>query len=218
MATEGPLNLSDILTEDQIRNFSKNQLQFFLKIHQKPVSGNKPDLIQRAILFRLSPCVSDKQDEGEIDSTFSEPGLIWIGIEAATKSEIPVNFSISTITSFLSSVLTSQYQNDSEEEEDSIVDAGTKKPVVKGRLMYLSDKVNFAQFSKSPSTSNVLFRAHVEAHLGIWDLNTPRNVYQEPSHPDTCITQLLTLDCTEISTSVGQIIKPSRIVHAMTGN
>ena len=31
MATEGPLNLSDILTEDQIRNFSKNQLQFFFE-------------------------------------------------------------------------------------------------------------------------------------------------------------------------------------------
>ena len=43
------------------------------------------------------------------------------------------------------------------------MDAGTKKPVVKGRLMYCSEKVHMAQAAKSGST--VLFSAHVEASM-----------------------------------------------------
>ena len=45
MATKELLNLA------QIKSFTKSQLQSFLKIRQKPTSVNKPELIQRPILF-----------------------------------------------------------------------------------------------------------------------------------------------------------------------
>ena len=53
------------------------------------------------------------------------------------------------------------YPTDASEEEDE-VDAGTQKPMIKGRKMYYSKKVLLAEYAQIDG-GYALFRANVEA-------------------------------------------------------
>ena len=168
MPSSSSTKLSTVLPESECELLLKSELQEYLRLRGKPVSGSKSELLQRVLLFRDAPV----HDHGNHDSPddvhdiFSSVSHQWRDVTSTLSSEIPSQFSITIITDFLSSFLASNasiYRDDSEDEEDIAVDIGTKKPVVKGRLMYLSEKVHLAQFTKSGT--NLLFRAHVEASM-----------------------------------------------------
>ena len=102
----------------------------------------------------------DERGENELSALRENQNLNWQNVVDLSKSDIPEPFSISTITNYLSSLFSNDCFGDDSDDNENPVNAGTKKPVVKGRLMYLSDKIHLAQFCLS--NGSVIFRAEVE--------------------------------------------------------
>ena len=168
MASKIDLNLYGAITEEQAKTLVKNDLQCFLQLRNKATSGNKPELFQRVLLYRNLTVDKQpgeyRQNAAEDVDIFLDSVRSWNSISSCSQADIPIKFTISSIVNFLSSFLSPDswiLPDDSDDENG--VDTGTKKPVVKGRLMYMSEKVHLAQFCSLDS--HLLFRAEVEASM-----------------------------------------------------
>ena len=91
--------------------------------------------------FKISPSIGKKLKPGQ-------------------KLPYPDNSSIEEITSYLTSVRVTLICPAAEGEE---VDAGTAKPIAKGRQMYVSRCQTLAEFAKS--SSHVYFRGNCDASM-----------------------------------------------------
>ena len=105
--------------------------------------------------------MSESGASGGSDSAFKDSSLTW---QAVTKDiKIPRQFSIETITDYLRNIevqLVCGPGNDSDSED---IRAGTKKPLVKGRQMYLSERLTLAEFAETPT--HLYFRGNCEASM-----------------------------------------------------
>ena len=157
------VQLSDI----EVDSMSKNLLLHHLRQYgAKGVSNlNLPDLRKRlkSVIKRDIDFPSDKELDLSLKQKaiedkrkiFDDNDLLWSS-ELNNISIIPENFSLQKISDFLT---IDPVLIDGEE-----VDAGTEKPTLKGRKMYLSSKIQHWEFSKNQS-GMVLFRANVDASM-----------------------------------------------------
>ena len=174
MRKQTSFDLYSALSESQAKTLGKDDLQTFLRIRGKPVSGNKPQLFSRVLLYldttaQRDPVPDDERGENELSALRENQNLNWQNVVDLSKSDIPEPFSISTITNYLSSLFSNDCFGDDSDDNENPVNAGTKKPVVKGRLMYLSDKIHLAQFCLS--NGSVIFRAEVEDNFFCTDFS-----------------------------------------------
>jgi hypothetical protein len=68
---------------------------------------------------------------------------------------VPEEFDLTIINQYLTSMIF--------EEGDEFVPSGTEKPAKRGRLLYLSDKIQLCQSAEI--ADKILFRANVEASM-----------------------------------------------------
>ena len=98
-------------------------------------------------------------------SRFQDESLGWQELEPDSSITVPKDFDIEKIHSFLSSVQVSLLYDTSvtcDEEEESI-DVGTSKPSVKGRQMYVSQRLTFVEYALTPT--HLYLRANCEASM-----------------------------------------------------
>ena len=170
-----PLTSHAVMLEkvEDLEKLSVAQLKEFLRPRGVRLGGNQAELLQLARLYfsypTLKPSSSlpiDERGASEIndqDSPFNDPSLTW---QMVTKElKIPSQFSIEKITDYLrnnevSLLCFPSAGNDSDEDD---VQAGTQKPVVKGRKMYLSERLTHAEFAETGS--HLYIRGNCEASM-----------------------------------------------------
>jgi hypothetical protein len=143
--------------------FTVVQLKSFLKVRNVRSSGKKAVLLDLAKLYFDSPVISQFK-KTERCTLFSEPTLLWQEVTAGAKLDLP-GFSIVTISSYLSTLPVTMTRAflDEGEGADEEVEAGTEKPAAKGRRMYCSEKMTYAEWcSKDGQT---FFRGNCDASL-----------------------------------------------------
>ena len=155
----------DCTTSTGLKNLTVLQLKAFLRSRGKSVVGLKQQLISRAELFFDEPVLTQDSNEDSEPTVnaglvpFEHPDLKWMSLEDLGRNEIPDSFDISTITQYLCEDVV-----DFRGQQDGIeTDVGTKKPAVKGRQMYLSEKLFHVDFAKHDRV--IFFRGKCEASL-----------------------------------------------------
>jgi hypothetical protein len=89
-----------------------------------------------------------------------------------------------SIVSYLSSFTV--FLSAAAESDDETADAGTKKPVAKGRKMYRSEKISLCEVSDTPTeTGTLLFRANVEASMRKQLCRHPQVVLHKMGHVES---------------------------------
>jgi hypothetical protein len=144
------------------------ELKLFLKARNLRSTGRKADLLKLAKLYFNSPILrTESCPSASASDIFTKNGLVWNAINLPVV--IPSSFSIDTITSYLSTIPVSMVIQQSaeeveeEQEEEEEANAGTDKPSVKGRRMYISEKLTLVEWATSGT--NLLFRSNCEASL-----------------------------------------------------
>jgi hypothetical protein len=139
--------------------WSKPQIQAFLKARNLKTTGNKPKLLDLAILYK---------DELDCDAlSFDEAALTtkreiftvckdWVNFQN-NKVDVPKEFEREVINKFLTS--TEYLHGDNAE----VVSSGTVKPAKKGRLLYSSEKIQSCEVGQHNGC--ILFRCIMEASL-----------------------------------------------------
>ena len=162
-------------SEDNIPNFpsmSIEQLKPILRKYGTKVSGCKADLVNRARDFYKAvghwEKKSNEKEESERKSNdflnvlsekrkiFLKSDLTWSSIDSFSSASIP-DIEYQTISTFLSECYFDM--------EDETVSCGTDKPVIKGELMYKSEKIQLCEFTDIPGENIVLFRANMSASM-----------------------------------------------------
>ena len=125
---------SSVPSNDELEHFNKCQLLSFLKSR-----GNKDILLKVAKLVANRPVITVTSDH--TTSLTINSVLEWKN--AATEvAPIPKGFNLETLTNYLREIPCNLAMQDEEE----LVYSGTQKPVLKGRKMYQSMKLQMAQF------------------------------------------------------------------------
>ena len=134
-----------IPSNNELGDFTKPQLVAFLKSRGVPHTGNKVHLVSLAKLYANRPeVISDPEVTFKPDNSLPNDSVaVWKNV-ITEKPVIPAGFTLETISSYLSVVST--YLSIHNEEENEPVDVGTQKPVVKGRMMYQSQRLTMAEF------------------------------------------------------------------------
>ena len=136
-----------------------SELKAFLRARGKKCSGSKTELIRLCNLFKDEKVLDSNPSALEKDlveqrKCFDEQGLDWQDI-SRSMVKVSGNFSLETINAFLTkSVLLTGGDN---------MDVGTQKPARKGRLLYLSEKIQLCQVSSS--NESIFFRCQMEASM-----------------------------------------------------
>jgi hypothetical protein len=144
------------------------ELKEFLKSRNVKNSGNKFELLRMARLYVNHPVINLDQGTG-VPCQIWESATEWKDVSTFSLS-IPSAFSIASINAYLSCLLVSlsarakegEEEVDDENEDDT--EAGTRKPVVKGRQMYQSEKLTLAEWA-CLDNGTFLFRGNCEASL-----------------------------------------------------
>lgn len=158
----------------ELKSFTVLQLRDFLRMRGKSVVGRKQDLLSRAELFFNEPVRGP--DSNNNDPNSLSPSSEWISLDGLNlewkplseleSSTVPKDFDISVITKYLCEDVVSFQGTDKFE-----VDVGTKKPAVKGRQMYLSEKLFYVDFAKKDA--QLYFRGKCEASLKKSEIRRP---------------------------------------------
>ena len=82
-------------------------------------------------------------------SAFQAESLGWQELTPGTKVTIPKQFSIATVTEYLTTLPVSLVAATSLHDDDEQVDAGTSKPTVKGRQMYVSKRLTLVEYAEA---------------------------------------------------------------------
>jgi hypothetical protein len=91
--------------------------------------------------------------------------LVWQEVTHDSKIRLPRGFTIERVTTYLSSFAVTLDGGGGERDDEGLelVEAGTEKPIVKGRRMYASERLTLVEFASGSSTS--FFRSNCEASL-----------------------------------------------------
>jgi hypothetical protein len=155
------------------------ELKVFLKERGVRSSGKKCQLLELAKLYYNSPVL--RSNATELNTTerdiFANDALVWEKLDSSSQVTLPTSFSIDVVTSYLSTLPaslvapgTSEIDLDGENVTEDMdgqvvveVEAGTEKPSVKGRRMYVSEKLTMVEVAICGG--QVLLRANCEASL-----------------------------------------------------
>ena len=129
----GDKNMSEPASKEELKRLRVPELRSFLK--RRNIRGvsdlKRAELLKLAIMYfdQAMPVVriSDPSDEGW---SWDSSDLDWRNV-MGSKVNISPHFSIATIIEYLGTIEVSLLGDSNEDEE--MDDAGTKKPVVKGR-------------------------------------------------------------------------------------
>ena len=156
-----------LFSEMEINSMKKNELLFNLQ--QYGVRGvsnlNKDDLSN---LFKHHVNRERVQPSGEpidLDSVekdleekrrlFDSSALVWSN--DISKISVPKDFTLNKIDKFLTSITILL--------DDEQIHAGTEKPAVKGRRLYLSEKIQYFEFTLQKNPDLLLTRCNMEASM-----------------------------------------------------
>ena len=92
-------------------------------------------------------------------SVFDDSSLVWQELTTTSKLPIPSGFSVMEIAQYLTDIQVSLLYG----EDEEVVGAGTAKPAVKGRQMYLSQHLTKVDYAASPS--HLYFRGNCQASM-----------------------------------------------------
>ena len=163
-----------IPSKEELGKFKKPELVAFLKARGVPSTGNKEALLKLAVLYADRPeVISDPEVTFKESSSLPSDSVNQWKNVLTEKAAIPSGFTLETITLYLSVLSTSLALPN--EEEDETVDVGTLKPVVKGRQMYQSQRLQMAEFGFN-SRKNLVFRGNCSASLKQNEMRYPRVV------------------------------------------
>jgi hypothetical protein len=133
------------------------ELRLFLKARNVKNSGiNKAELLRMAKLYERQPVLNVLQETLPCQIWESAKDCEWNDVSSFSLS-IPSAFTITSISSYLSSLHVSLAVGDEE-------DVGTQKPVIKGRQMHQSEKLTLAEWGHL-NDRTLLFRGNCEASL-----------------------------------------------------
>ena len=145
---------SSVPSNDELEHFNKCQLLSFLK--SRGVKQTEDILLKVAKLVANRPVITVTSDH--TTSLTINSVLEWKN--AATEvAPIPKGFNLETLTNYLREISCNLAMQDEEE----LVYSGTQKPVLKGRKMYQSMKLQMAQFGVAGT--DLFFRANCSASL-----------------------------------------------------
>ena len=143
-------------SNNELEHFNNTQLQSFLKSHGVKQSGNKDILLKVAKLVAQRPVITVSSEHTY--SPLSDSVIEWKN--AATEvAPIPKGFTLETLTNYLREIPCHL----SLQDEEELVYSGTVKPVVKGRKMYQSMKLQMAEFGTAGTDQ--IFHANCSASL-----------------------------------------------------
>lgn len=153
----------------------KADLKAFLKARGVGQTGDRKTLQNLARLYVNRPVVISGTDLAIAPEQTSLPNdsvMVWQNA-ATEKPQIPSGFNLEIITNYLKDFSSTLSFED--EDGDEIINSGTQKPVVKGRNMYQSLKLQMAEFG-SNSRNELVFRAICHASLKRKEIRYPRVV------------------------------------------
>ena len=131
-------------------------ITIFFEVPWSEQTGNKDILLKVAKLVANRPVITVTSDH--TTSLTINSVLEWKN--AATEvAPIPKGFNLETLTNYLREIPCNLAMQDEEE----LVYSGTQKPVLKGRKMYQSMKLQMAQFGVAGT--DLFFRANCSASL-----------------------------------------------------
>jgi hypothetical protein len=126
--------------------------------------------LERAKLYRndlpLQPVQNTVQDSSN-STIFKQLHLQWTQISnRETLPSFSFPLEITTVTNFLTSYHEKDEFHDQFDSEDDevLIDYGTKKPASKGRRLYFSEKLHFIEWASTPG-GHFLFRGNMEASM-----------------------------------------------------
>ena len=144
--------------------WKKEELVEFLRKYPAKTTGNKAELIQRAIDYFETKGPPKEKTDSEPENIlqnlekkrkiFSNGKLKWSDISDLPKGLLP-KIEDELIASF--------FTNCEFQFGDNIIESGTKKPSTKGKDLYLSPKIQLCEFAKGKNT--VLFRCTIGASM-----------------------------------------------------
>ena len=163
-----------IPSNEELQKYKKQALVAFLKSRGLPSTGNRDKLLNLAKLYASRPeIISDPEITFKPDNSLPHDSVTTWKNVLVEHPAIPSGFTFEVICSYLSVVTTYLLVNNGEEREP--VDVGTLKPVVKGRQIYLSQRLSMAEFGID-SKDNLVFRANCHASLKQDETRFPRVV------------------------------------------
>ena len=165
MATSTSIPMSATLEE--LQDYSRPNLQDFIRTYKPSigVTANRPELLKRAILIHKNYQKEIDRDIILIESTtdiskkrkiFEKSTLKWQTYKLLKRSVIPKDFDIIVICNFLTNMNIAM--------DDSVEQAGTKKPARKGKEMYHSRKVQLVEFALDQKF--IYFRSNIISSYG----------------------------------------------------
>lgn len=138
------------------------ELKEYLRSIGKPTTGLKADLVKIATLYHGQQDQSDQEAHAKTQAAleeerkiFDDKLLAWKDV-MKQKPNIPGGFNIDVIFQFLTKDMTF-------DASGNTLDAGTEKPSIRGRQLYIAAKFQLCQFSKKGD--KLLFRATTEASM-----------------------------------------------------
>ena len=148
--------MDDLPTDLDIDTMSKNQLLHWVRKLKVQVSGNKPDLRERlktvaksfakpSVTPNLQDNLADVEEKRKI---FDLPEIEWS--QDLSKVQVPAGFDLDVIRKFHTSLTVN----------DEVLAAGSEKPTIEGRRMYLRSKIQLCESAQKDSY--VLFRCNIE--------------------------------------------------------
>ena len=162
---------------DELKTFNKHELQSFLKARAVGQTGNKDTLLNLAQLYANRPVINSGPEVTVAVDLPNDYVTTWQNVDTE-KVSIPTGFTLEKIVTFLSVISSSLSFGES--DEDETVDVGTQKPVMKGRMMYQSQRLQMAQFGyNSRFPFHLVFRANCSASLKKNELRYPRVVISQ---------------------------------------
>ena len=173
----------EIKSIEDLKGLLVDGLRDFLNARGVRVSGNRKELLHRAELYFDAPVIrtggasargasARVASAGGASAGISLPsdksifedaslGDGWKELTPQTKVTIPKEFSIAVLTDYLTKLPVSLGAAAAGDDEE--VNAGTGKPVVKGRQMYVSKRLTLVEYTTS--TTHIFFRANCDASM-----------------------------------------------------
>jgi hypothetical protein len=161
----------------KVTSMTVSELKAFLQARQKKTTGNKASLVRLALLYENDPVVQPPQaSPPPKENVFLDTSPQWHQVSSSNSQsafKLPL-LEITTIASYLTKMtmpvessmntrFSPGHHSFEQEDLDEEVECGTRKPVVKGRQLYLSEKIFFLE--EASGSRGTLFRANVEASM-----------------------------------------------------
>jgi hypothetical protein len=143
-------------------------LKAFLQARNRKASGNKAQLLERALLYVDEDEVSSNLTPAEVllnekRKIFEDSKIQWSNVISPAKIKLPDGFADAFDRNVINTFLTSTTYCFGSTGEEEAVSSGTAKPARKGRQLYASNKIQFCEVGNSDGM--ILFRCTMAASL-----------------------------------------------------